>query len=176
MITKNEHIISLLEKAGVGSLGQEEISVIEYHTGNCQQCLKAYRASQIAVALLKARSSETLEPSLFFKTRVMAAMKEDRAAPDVPALVRLWRAAGALASLMIVIVMALAALTFLGGTTDRPTVRAPARVTADMSLFSNNFSAERLLFEDDVEAADSQMSDSQVLETVFAAEDADGNQ
>ena len=172
---RNEHIISLIEASPVGALTLDEVSIIESHIAHCPECFKAYGAARIAGALVKARSPEAAEPSPFFKTRVMAALRENRAAPEPAALVRLWRAAGALASLMIVFVVALSALTFFAGKAEQPSTESAVVQTNELSLFSNNFSAEQMLFEDEPDVASDQMSDGQVLETVFAAEETDGN-
>src|SRR5215213_6077749 len=101
---RDNHLIKMLEERAIDSLSEGEVLAIEAHTLDCSACLRAYEAARISADLLRARASETVEPSPFFKTRVMAAIKENRLSPELPALLRMWRAAGALVSMMAVLV------------------------------------------------------------------------
>ncbi|HXG91833.1 MAG TPA: hypothetical protein VNN73_05610 [Blastocatellia bacterium] len=166
---RNDHITALLEENRFGALSLDDVSMIESHAADCSQCRKAYEASLIAGDLLKARVAETIEPSPFFKTRVMAALRERQREAEMPALARLWKAAGAIVSLMIVIVVILSALA-LFGSSPQPEIEA---VDSPSSL--NSLTAERVLFDDDSQVAGDNLTVSQVLETIFASEDADGS-
>ena len=160
----NEHIISLLDESAVTRLSQSELSSIEAHAAGCDACRRAYEAALVSAFMLKARAAEVVEPQPFFKTRVMAAIREGRA--DQPALVRMWRSAGALFAAMLMVVVLLSTLSlFSGYDGSDPVESAIAQTEID-------FGSE--VFEDDVAADDEQMNYAQVLDLVFDSEDADG--
>jgi hypothetical protein len=172
---RNDHIISLLEENRLTGLGADKISVIEAHVSDCPDCLKAYTAARVAGAMLKARAAETFEPSPFFKTRVMAALKEKQSAVEPSALVRLWRAAGPLASLMALIVVVLFSLTlFSAGEPPTAGFESPP-ASVEFSILGSSNLAESLLFEEDAAFAGDEVTNAQALEAVFDAEDADGS-
>jgi hypothetical protein len=163
---RDEHIISLIEKAPLASLREKELAAIRVHTGHCSDCLRAFQAAQISALLLKERAAELLEPSPFFHTRVMATLRERQANgswANSGGLGRMWRAAGALASTMAATVAALAVLTFAipgsQGTSGPP-----------VSSLSSNYSAEEVLLNQS-EQADEPLSDAQVLNTIYDGEE-----
>jgi hypothetical protein len=164
---KNDHIISLLEEKNIRSLSEAEARVIESHARACANCSDAYRAARLSEQLLRARMSESVEPSPFFKTRVLAAMREGRAAAEPAALARMWRAAWAMVSTMVAIVAILFTLNLTGGEpadeSDQP--EQPAILS---------FLPEPLLFGEDGELAADDLTSGDLLETVLAAEDAYG--
>jgi hypothetical protein len=110
---KEQHIISIIEGAPLGSLSEGELESVRTHAARCPECRRAFEAARVSSELLRARAAETFEPSPFFQTRVMAALRARRAEEEVPVLSRLWRAAGALASSMAATVALLAGLTFI---------------------------------------------------------------
>ena len=109
--------------------------------------------------MLNERAAEIVEPSPFFHTRVLAALRERQ--NEGPAFKRLWRTAGALVSSMAAAVVLFGALTFLAPAT--PTVSTEA------SAF-NAFSAEEVIL-DELEAVQSHGSDGEVLSTIYEADD-----
>jgi anti-sigma-K factor RskA len=164
---RDEHIISLIEKAPLASLREKDLAAIRVHTDHCSDCLRAFQAAQISALLLKERAAEVFEPSPFFHTRVMATLKERQANGSWAnswALGRMWRAAGALASTMAATVAALAVLTF---------VIPGSQVTSGpqpVSSLSSNYSAEEVLLNQS-EQADEPLSDAQVLNTIYDGEE-----
>src|SRR5258705_4776098 len=114
---KDKHIISLIENSSLASLSENDLSVIRAHAKECSNCFRAFEAAQVSLRLLKERvavaAASDLGPSPFFHTRVLATLRERQAANDSWAFGRLWRAAGALASSMVVTVATLAFLTFV---------------------------------------------------------------
>ena len=106
------HIINILEEKPFDSLTEQELSSIHSHITVCHDCNKAYDASRVAAILTQARASETVEVSPFFRTRVMAAIRDGRLAPEEPALLRMWRAAGLMVSTFAGLLVILAGLTF----------------------------------------------------------------
>jgi hypothetical protein len=166
---RDEHIISLIENAPFASLSENDLAAIGAHTEHCSDCLRAFKAAQIAALLLKERAAEAFEPSPFFHTRVLAALRERQAnESDSWALGGMWRAAGALASSMVATVAALAVLTFA--------VPGTQVASGTQSLSSlPNYSAEEVIL-DQSPVADNQVSgvpvsDSQVLNAIYGSDE-----
>jgi len=157
---KENHIIDLLENRSFASLNEGERAAIQAHAANCLSCARAYEATRVASSLLRARASETVEPSPFFHTRVMAALRERQ--NEVPAFKRLWQSAGALVSSMTATVALLAVFSFIiPGTQTAGTAQASA---------SNGYSAEEVILNQN-DLQDEQASDAQVLTTLYSADD-----
>ena len=159
----SDHIISLIENASLASLSPSDLAAIHRHTDDCADCRRAFEAAQISMLLLRERAAETFEPSPFFHTRVLATLRERQTAGGQWAWSRVWRAAGALASSMVLTVAALAALTFIPGS---QTISAPQ----EMSSSLNSYSAEEVLL-DQGEILNGQVSEAQILTTLYGAED-----
>jgi hypothetical protein len=155
---KQKHIVDILENAPLASLDESQMKAIRVHVESCVTCARAYDAAQLSALLIKGRAAESIEPSPFFQTRVMAAVREQQAFNRAPALGRLWRSAGALVSSMALTTAALAAFTVFGGSTS------PAPVDTTAAL--NPYSAEAVVF--DPASNDDQMSYGQVLGTIYA--------
>ncbi|HEV2914820.1 MAG TPA: hypothetical protein VGX92_16195 [Pyrinomonadaceae bacterium] len=160
---RDEHIISILESAPPALLGESELEAIRAHTVHCSECRRAYEAAQISALLLRERALETIEPSPFFQTRVMAALRERQASNETPALGRLWKATGALVSSMAATVAALAVLTIFA-----PVSQPSAGTQEEIASAFNSYSAEEVLF-DQNELPEDQMSYEQVLTTIYEA-------
>jgi hypothetical protein len=157
---KDNHIIDLIENRSFASFNESERTAIQAHTANCLSCARAYEATQIASSLLTARASEVVEPSPFFHTRVLAALRERQ--KEIPVFKRLWQTAGALVSSMTATVALLAVLSFIiPGTQTSTTAQASA---------SNGYSAEEVILNQN-DLQDEQASDAQVLTTLYGAED-----
>jgi anti-sigma-K factor RskA len=154
-----EHIISLLDERPLADLSESELGTIRVHISDCAECRREYDAAQVSAFLLLERSAETFEPSPFFHTRVMATLRERQNANQAWAWSRLWRAAGALASSMVVTVAALGVLTFV----------APGNPEVIPDIAANSYSAEEVILNG--ETADEQSSDSQILKSLYGAED-----
>lgn len=152
---KDEHIIELLDNAPLSSLSAEQLEFVRAHSKDCFPCGGAYQAAMASSAVIKGRAQTVIEPSPFFQTRVLAALREQQAIENVPAIVRLWRTAGGLVSSMAVTTVALAALSFMV-----PAAVAPA---TEQTAFA--YSAESVILDQDGE---DQMSDEQVLSTIYA--------
>jgi hypothetical protein len=160
---RDEHIIELIERAPLAGLNESELARIRAHTENCTECLRAVEAAHISALLLRERAGLVFEPSPFFQTRVLAALRERQAATESFSFKRLWRATGALVSSMAASVAALALLTvFAPG--SQPTAGPPQQVA------SNAYSAERVNFEQD-ESPEEQMSYEQVLTTLYGPDE-----
>jgi anti-sigma-K factor RskA len=159
---QDEHITGLLEGAPFASLSERELATIKAHTAACSACQRAYEAARLSALLLKERATESVEPSPFFQTRVLAALRE-RQANEAWSFARLWKSAGALVSSMAALVALLAGLTFLAPATQPTTTQTLATV-------SNPYSAEDVVLAQD-DSSSEQMTDGQVLTTIYAADD-----
>jgi hypothetical protein len=165
---RDEHIINIIENAPPSGLSEGELANIRAHTGQCAECRRAFEAAYISQLLLRERVSETVEPSPFFQTRVLAALRERQAASEVSAFRRLWNATGALVSSMAVTVAALAVFTVFAPGTQSPSG------TQEVASVDNSYSAEEVLFDPGdatAAAAVEQMSYGQVLSTLYAPDD-----
>jgi hypothetical protein len=155
---RDEHIKKLLDEAPLSSLGRAELAAVRAHAEICEECRRAVAAAQLSSLMLKTRTRETFEPSPFFQTRVLAALRERRAAEEERwTFARLWKSAGLLVSSMAATVAALAVFTFVA-----PSEQATAQEVA------GTYSAESVIFD---EAGDEQMTYDQVLTSLYGAED-----
>jgi predicted anti-sigma-YlaC factor YlaD len=157
---KEQHIINVIEGAPLGSLSAGELESVRAHAARCEECRRAFEAARVSAEMLRARAAEEFEPSPFFQTRVLAALRARRAEEEAPMLARLWRAAGALASSMAATVALLAGLTFVvptAGVADEEEVAAA----------SEPYSAEAALL--GASAGDEEMDYEQVLSAIYAS-------
>lgn len=155
---KDNHIIEILENTSFDGLSESDHSTIQVHTANCADCASAYRAAIVSNSLLKERAGETHEPSPFFQTRVMAAIRERQ--NETPAFARMWRAAGALVSSMAASVALFAVLSFV----------VPGEPLGGAASAFNSYSAEEVILDQTEEAPD-QISDAQILSTLYAVDE-----
>lgn len=156
---RDEHIKRLLDEAPLSSLGKAELATVRAHVETCAECGRAFEAAQVSSLMLQARTQEVFEPSPFFQTRVLAALRERRAAEEERwTLARLWKSAGLLVSSMAATVAALAVFTFV----------APAEQPAVAQEVAGTYSVESVILDD---AGDEQMTYDQVLTSLYGAED-----
>jgi hypothetical protein len=107
----NEHIIELLDSAPLRSLSETDLARIREHSGQCALCSRAFKSAQVSSFLLRERATAVIEPSPFFETKVMAAIRERQAATGGFSFLRFWGAARALVYSMAAIVVLLTGLT-----------------------------------------------------------------
>ena len=151
----NKHITEILDNASTSALSESQMNEVRAHALECGSCRSAYEAARLSAVILKSRAQVTIEPSPFFQTRVMAALREQREAESVPALFRLWKSAKVLVSSMALTTAALGALTFvLPGVSDDQTVSV--------------YSAESVIMGQNT---DDQMTYEQVLSTIYEDDD-----
>lgn len=157
---RDEHIISLIENTSLASLSESDLTVIRAHTKECSKCFQAFQAAQVSVRLLKehaaVQAASDFKPSPFFHTRVLATLRERQAVNDSWAFGRLWRAAGALASSMVVTVATLALLTFVIPDTQLATVSQAGP------------SAEEVILD---QAQSEEVSEGQLLTTIYGGDE-----
>ena len=109
---KEKHIIEILDNASLANVSEIELNEVRIHVKGCESCRNAYEAARLSALVIKSRTQVTIEPSPFFQTRVMAALREQRAVDSVPAMFRLWKSAKVLVSSMAVTTAALGVLSF----------------------------------------------------------------
>jgi anti-sigma-K factor RskA len=163
---KNEHIINLIESTSLVSISESDLTEIRAHNAGCADCRRAFEAAQISALLLRQRAAETIEPSAFFHTRVLASLRERQTATDSWAWTRVWRAAGALASSMVATVAALAVLTFIvpeNQVSSGEVSALPASYTAEEVILNQSESPEQ--------TSDDQVSDGQLLTSIYGGEE-----
>jgi len=156
---KEKHITEILDNAAITSLSEIELSEIRVHTKDCVSCRDAFEAAQLAAVILKSRSQVTIEPTPFFQTRVMAALREQQAVESVPAMWRLWKSAKVLVSSMAVTTAALAALSFVLPATSTPVDQPVSAYSAESVIIGQG--SDELTYE-------------QVMSTIYADDDEAG--
>ena len=154
---KDKHIIEILDSAPITMLSERELSEIRAHAMECVSCRSAYEAARISTVALKNRAAAVIEPSPFFQTRVLAALREQQAVESVPAMLRLWRSAKVLVSTMAVTTAALAAVSFM-----QPSQATPVSDQASV------YSAYSVIMDQN---KDDQMTYEQVLNTIYEDDD-----
>jgi hypothetical protein len=152
-----KHITDVLDNAALASLSQSELSDMRVHALECKPCGDAFAAAQVAAVVMRERAQAVIEPSPFFQTRVMAALREQQAVESVPALLRLWRSSRALVSSMALGTVALAILSF--------TISAPATNALDQT--ASTLSAESVILGQDGD----ELTYEQVLNAIYTDDD-----
>ena len=163
----DSHIIRTLEEKPFDSLSGDDIASVESHIAICDECRSAYDAARIAAGLLQARTAETVDVGPFFKTRVMAAIREGRLSAEEPPLVRMWRAAGALVSTMAVLLVMLTGMTIFSASPDSQID------VKTMAASQNLYSPEYVVLERG-DLGDEELPNDQVVSTIYDLEDGDG--
>lgn len=159
---RDEHIKKLLDEAPLASLGRAELSAVREHAQACADCGRAFEAAQAASFILSARAAETFEPSPFFQTRVLAALRERRAAEEGWTLARLWKSTRLLVSSLAATTAALVVLTLAA-----PQEEANG---SEVASGAQAYTAESLLFEE-ADGGAEQLTYEQVLSTLYGSED-----
>lgn len=110
---KDKHITEMLDGKKFTELGDDEQIIIETHSAECAECHQAFKAARLASVLLTARAEvPAIEPSAFFQSKVLQAIRENQnIRRPVAAFWRWWQASYPLVCSMILIVLTLAALT-----------------------------------------------------------------
>ena len=155
---KDKHITEILDNASIAALSESQLNEVRAHVLECMSCRDAYEAARLSAVVIKSRAQMTIEPSPFFQTRVMAALREQQAVESVPAMLRLWRSAKALVSTMAVTTAALAMVSFM----------QPSQTTPASDQTASAYSEYSVIMDQD---ADDQMSYEQVLSTIYDDDD-----
>lgn len=161
---KDNHITDILDNTPFANLSESDLQTMRAHTATCVDCERAFAAASISALLIKERTSEaaqhTLNANPFFETRVLAAWREQQAAPGDWSFRRLWNATGAIVASMAATTAALAVLTFV----------APAdNVTNQPIAAVVPYSAETVVLDQDQD--DNQLTNDQVINAIYADDD-----
>jgi hypothetical protein len=154
---KDKHIIEVIDSVALASLSPIELDEVNLHTRDCASCRTAFEAAQLSALVIKERAQVKIEPSPFFHTKVLAALREQQAVESVPAFLRLWKSANALVSSMVLATIFLGALTFV----------FPDQATALNEQTASLDAAESVIFDQ----GDEQLSYEQVLATIYDEEE-----
>src|ERR1044071_6188424 len=154
----NKHITEILDNTSIAALSESDLNEVRAHVLECMACRDAYEAARLSAVVMKNRAQAVIEPSPFFQTRVMAALREQQAVESVPAMLRLWRSSKALVSTMAVTTAALAVVSFM----------QPSQTTPVIDQTASAYSAYSVIMDQD---ADDQMSYEQVLSTIYEDDD-----
>ncbi|HEX5964319.1 MAG TPA: hypothetical protein VFY51_00250 [Pyrinomonadaceae bacterium] len=154
---KDKHIIEVIDNVALASLSQIELEEVKVHTSECATCRTAFEAAQLSAVVLQQRAQVKIEPSPFFHTKVLAALRERQTVESAPAFVRLWKSASALVSSMALATMALAVLTFV----------IPDPATAVTEQVASVDAAEAVIFDQ----LEDQLTYEQVIATIYNEED-----
>jgi hypothetical protein len=160
---RDEHIINMLENAPLADLSESELASIRAHTKLCAECRQAFAAAQVSALLIRERVAETFEPSPFFQTRVLAALRERQATNEVSVFKRIWKATGALVTSMAATVAALAVLTFVV-----PEIQTT--VSQEVATAASSYTEDEVLLSRE-ELTEDEMSYEQVLATLYESEE-----
>jgi len=162
---KHEHIILLLDSDRFGNLRGDELLQIETHSNQCDGCRRAFMAAKAAAELLKARAAETIEPTPFFSTRVMALIREEEKTTPLLDLATIWNSArGFVFSTVSVLVLLMGLTLLMPGPGDQVT-----------AFSQNSYSTEGVMFGDEASPADESPSNEQVMDVVFTGEETDAS-
>jgi hypothetical protein len=154
---KDKHITEVLDSTALAALSTSELDEIRAHARDCEPCSNAFAAAQLSALVMKERAQAVIEPSPFFQTRVMAAIREQQAAESVPAIRRLWTSARGLVSSMALTTAALAALSFM--------VAAPATVPSEQTAAA--LSAESVILGQDAD----ELTYEQVMNAIYVEDE-----
>jgi anti-sigma factor RsiW len=157
---KDNHIIDILESRPFANLSESEQAEIRSHIATCLHCRQAFEATRVSALLLREGANEVFDPSPFFHTRILAALRERQS--EATGFKRLWQSSGALVSSMAATVTLLAVLSFLLPSTQS--------LTATQAPLAGGYSAEEvILYESDL--AEEEASDAQVLSSLYAVDE-----
>ena len=144
----DRHVTDILESAPFAELSETELASVRAHAVRCA---------------VKERAAAVFEPSPFFQTRVMAALRERQASNAPFSFARLWKSAGALVASMAATVALLAGLTFVAPQTASET-------TTDVASVANPYTADEVIL-NQAEAAGDDVTNDQVLSTIYEQDD-----
>ena len=154
---KDRHIIEVIDSVALASLSPIELDEVKVHTRGCASCRTALEAAQLSALVMRERAQVKIEPSPFFHTKVLAALREQQTVDTQPAFMRLWKSASALVSSMAVATILLGAMTFV----------FPEPATALNEQTASLDAAESVIFDQ----GDEQLTYEQVLATIYDGED-----
>jgi hypothetical protein len=155
-----------LIQRGASEVESAELSGIELHAEGCASCQRAYSSWAISQELIKARAVDEVQPPPFFNRRVMALIRERKAAPQAASLADFWRASKMVFGSIIAVILILVSLTIV---TSVRTGSTEPTDSASTELAVGNNSAEQVVMGDTSTAANDNLSNTQVMDTLFGS-------
>jgi predicted anti-sigma-YlaC factor YlaD len=145
--------------------GDAQVAVLK-HCQGCVECRRLLDSAAVAASLIRARASQDYEPSPFFKTRVLAAIRDRGAVTTLWSPEKMWKSTRTIVASMFALVIILLTLNLF----------APKTVDENASVDTarSGFSVERIVMDDSGAAPDENITSGQVLDTVFAPGDSYG--
>jgi predicted anti-sigma-YlaC factor YlaD len=112
---KDRHILEILDAKQFAEFSTAELNNFQTHSADCSDCRQAFEAARVSAELLNVRALvPALEPSAFFQSKVLNAIREKQnLRKPIAAFRRWWQASYALVCSMLFIVITLGALTLL---------------------------------------------------------------
>ncbi|MCS6875154.1 MAG: hypothetical protein N2Z23_09825 [Pyrinomonadaceae bacterium] len=137
---RNKHIYNLLDSKPFNEMTVEERQQIQLHIKDCERCCLSYQAAKLSHILLT--SQQAVEPSPFFHTRVMAAIRQRSEETVYSLFSRLWQAAAPLVFAMMAFTVFLAALSLtLSSSSETASLNANF-VSTEMVIMDERLSKE----------------------------------
>jgi hypothetical protein len=112
---RDRHILEILDRAGFAELSEDELETVRAHSIECPNCRQAFDAARVSSVLLNVRAAApAIEPSAFFQSKVLNALREKQnLRKPIETFRRWWQASYALVCSMLFIVITLAFLTMI---------------------------------------------------------------
>lgn len=150
------HITEILDEKRLDALDGAELDTVEAHASHCADCRQALDAARVAGALLTARAAvPAAEPSVFFQSKVLAAIREKQnLRKPIEAFRRWWQVAYPLVCSMLFFVITLALLTVL----------APRPDGAQAASTYNLYSTDSIILNQNPPRS---LTDEQALEVIY---------
>ena len=162
---KNPHVLDLIDAKAFADLSADEVATIKTHSAVCESCARAVQAAQVSSVLLRADASENFAPPAFFKTKVLANLREKQAqVKPLAAFWTMWKASKTLVAAMAATVAVLILLTVFAPQLNQNQSET-ASTKADVF---DDYSTEMVILNEKIPARET--TNDQIFQAVYAAE------
>jgi hypothetical protein len=150
---KDRHILEILDGKKFAELGDDELATIQTHAAGCADCRRGFEAARFSAVLLAARAEiPAVEPSAFFQSKVLHAIREKQnLRKPIAAFWRWWQASYPLVGSMLFIVITLALLTVLAPKPDTAQAASTYNLYSTDSVILNQTSPRNITTEQALE-------------------------
>lgn len=155
-----EEVIEMLNQHSMNDLGGNGI---DEHAVSCDSCRRKVNAARLAHELVVLRAGETVRPPLYFYSKLMERLGETgRRAEN--SFLAMWHSARVVVCSMVLLLVALAVMNVVHN--------RPSRAVAPADEVSQaQDSVERMMTRAGDPQSDRNLSNAQVLDTLFAPEE-----
>src|SRR5262245_8674396 len=143
---QEEHIIELLDTRPLNDLSESELSAIKEHTVNCGRCHHAFRAAQLSNLLLRSMAEPKIEPTPFFTTNLMAAIRDKQTQFVSFSFFWIWREANRLIYSMAVLAVILGVMTLWQLGTHTPNMRLSTIDPLELIVYGTDSTTDELSY------------------------------